>query len=135
MREQKECRFMQKKWQYAAIGGGAAVLLLVIVLVAVGGGGPDIAGKYELLIGGEVTDTVIEIMSSGDGYLVTLQKGDKVRSEYLVPRLRGGSFVIERTKSGLPGDRFDLTVVDGGLKGTADIPSLASGISVFFRKM
>lgn len=126
---------MQKKWQYLAIGGGALVVIVIFILLVTSGSGPDISGKYELLIAGRLTDTVIEIKPNGNDFRVTLSKGDKMRSEYIVPKPRGNSFVIEKTLDGKAGDRFELTVSDEGLKGTADIATLAAGIEVLFRKV
>lgn len=126
---------MLKKWQYLAIGGGALVVIIIFILLVTSGPGLDISGRYELLITGRLTDTVIEITPSGNDFKVTLSKGESVRSEYIVPRPRGNGFVIEKTVDGRIGDRFDLTVTDEGFKGTADISTLATGIEVLFRKV
>jgi hypothetical protein len=125
---------IQKKWLYLGIGGGALVLIIILVLI-VGRSGPDISGKYELLIAGKLVSTVIEIKPNGNNYIVTLSKEDTVRSEYILTKPRDNKFVIEKTLDGKPGDRFNLSVVDKGLEGTADILTLSDGVDVFFRKV
>jgi hypothetical protein len=125
---------MQKKWQYLAIGGGALILVIILILVFARSG-PELSGKYELLIAGKLTDTVIEIKANGNNYIVTLLKEDTVRSEYILQKPLDNRFVIEKTVDGRPGDRFDLAVTDKGLAGTADISTLANGVEVFFKKV
>jgi hypothetical protein len=125
---------IQKNWKYLAIGGGG-LLFIIIVIAALASPGPDISGRYELLIAGQHKDTVVEIKSADGTYEIQFLENDTVRSKYILPKPRGGRFAIESMVDGKPGNRFNLEVVDGGLRGTVDIPSLAKGIDVFFRKV
>ena len=125
---------IQKKWKYVAIGGGAFVLV-VLLIVIFSSPGPDISGRYELLIAGQRTETVIKIEPTSDSFKIQFLENDVVRSQYVMPKPRGGRFTIEKTTDNSPGDRFHLEVVSDGLKGTADIATLAKGIDVFFRKV
>jgi hypothetical protein len=125
---------IQKKWQYLAIGGGALVIIILLIVIF-GSPGPDISGTYELLVAGQKTETVIDIASANDSFQIKFLEKDVVRSQYLLPKPRTNRFTIEKTVDGKPGDRFDLEVVNGGLKGTADITTLAKGIDVYFRKV
>jgi hypothetical protein len=125
---------MKKYWKYLAIGGGA--LALIVVLIAVlSQPSPDLSGKYELILEGKLTGTVVDITSSNDGFDVKFLDNEKLRSEYLLPKPRSNRFTIEKTADGQPGIKFDLEVTDGGLKGKADIPALAKNVEVYFRKV
>jgi hypothetical protein len=125
---------MRKNWKYLAIGGGALVLIIILIAV-LSKSGPDISGRYELLVAGQLTETVIEIKTDSDAFRVKFMEKDTLRSEYVLPKPRNDRFTIEKTADGKPGDRFDLEVTNGGLKGKADITTLAKGIDVYFRKI
>ena len=125
---------IQKKWQYLAIGGGA-LLLVVLLIIVLAAPGPDISGRYELLVAGRPTATMIDITTANNVYQVKFMENDKVRSQYVLPKPRTGRFTIETTTDGKTGDRYDLEIVNDGLKGTADISTLAKGIDVYFRKV
>ena len=127
---------MNKKWLYPAIGGGAAVLILIVVLVIVlSQPGPDLSGKYELLLEGKLTETVVDISDTSGTFRITFSYHGTVRSEYVLPKPRGKRFTMEKTADGQPGIKFDLEATDGGLKGTADIPALTGNVEVYLRRV
>jgi hypothetical protein len=108
---------------------------VIIIIAVLASPGPDISGRYELLVAGRRTDTVIDIKTTDSNFEIQFLENDVVRSRYVLPKPRGGRFTIENTVDGRTGDRFHLQIVNDGLKGTADIATLARDIDVFFRKV
>jgi hypothetical protein len=125
---------MQKNWKYFAIGGGAVVLIVILIIV-LSQPGPDLSGKYQLLLEGKLTETVVDISSANDNYSVKFLDRDSLRSEYVLPKPRGNRFTIEKTADGQPGIKYELEVTNGGLKGKADIPALADNVEVYLRRV
>lgn len=123
-----------KPAKVAAIAVGIVAAIALLVALVNGGGPRNIAGTYELYVGGKDSGTVVVVAERAGKYEVNMRGLGDLEENFIVPKARDNRYRLENVVNGKISARYELVADRKGLSGRATVLPVGN-VDLFFKRV